>query len=90
MFHRYILLVVMARKRKFNFVELSNMLGGYTSFYRTTCRGVKGYAYRVGRKLTEEEKKLILSYDNTSVGSFYYRYAPELSYDGVFIGDKCF
>ena len=73
-----------------NFQMLSNQFGGYSNFYRRTYRGVKGYVYDMGRKLTENEKKEILSYQNTAIGGIDYPYAPELSRNGVFIGDKCF
>lgn len=77
-------------KRRLNYRELSRLTGGYVSFYRTIVRGVNGYAYRMDRKLSEEEKRVILSFGNTSIGTMDLYYAPELSYDGVFLGDKCF
>lgn len=78
------------RKKKFSFQMLSDLTGGYVSFYRLTLSGVKGYAYRLDRKLTQEEKEIILSYQNTRIGSCDCLCAPEISHDGVFIGDKCF
>lgn len=78
------------RKRKMNFVQLSDMVGGYVSFRRQVVRGINGYAYRLNRKLTDAEREKILSYQNTSIGTWQHLYAPELSYDGVFLGDKCF
>lgn len=78
------------RKRKMNFVQLSHIAGGYVSFRRQVVRGVKGYAYKLDRKLTQEERDEILSYQNTSIGTWAHLYAPEMSMDGVFLGDKCF
>ena len=78
------------KKRKMNFVMLSDLVGGYVDFKRVSRLGVMGYAYRLERKLTEDERKTILSYQNTSIGTWQHLYAPEMSMDGVFLGDKCF
>ena len=77
-------------KRKMNFAQLSNIVGGYVDFKRQIVRGVKGYAYRLDHKLTQEQRNEILSYQNTSIGTWSHLYAPEVCMDGVFIGDKCF
>ena len=78
------------RNRKLSFAALSKIGGGFTSFRRTSVDGVKGYSYRMERRLTEEEKQVITSYKNTRCGTWYCPAAPELSHDGVFIGDRCF
>ena len=78
------------RKRKLSFQELSNLTGGYVRFRRQIVSGVKGYSYFFDRKLTDKEKEVINSYQNTRLGSWSALYAPEISNDGVFLGDKCF
>lgn len=78
------------RKRKLSFQELSNLTGGYVRFHRECFRGVKGYSYFFDRKLTEKEKEVIKGYQNTKIGSWFPLYSPEISHDGVFLGDKCF
>lgn len=77
------------KRKKINISEL-NQLGGYYAFYRGEVEGVKGYFYKMEKKLSETDKDFILSYKNTRL--FYSRaqYAPEQISNLVFVGDKCF
>lgn len=78
------------KRRKLYFGELSNMGFGYHAFHRAVCHGVKGWNFVMSMPLTGEQKEYILSFKNTALTTCSYRYAPEIVYDVVFLGDKCF
>lgn len=76
------------KKRKLNFGYVANL--GYFEFRPATVQGIKGIAYLLCSKLTEDQKKEILSYQNTKITTFQYRWAPEIKHDVIFLGNKCF
>lgn len=77
------------KRIKMQFSDLESV-GEYYDFWRGQIDGVKGYFYKLERKLTDVNKNFILSYKNTKL--FYSRaqYAPEQVSNIIFIGDKCF
>lgn len=79
------------KKRKLTCRELSEIGGGYSYAMRTKLNGiVSGTLYHMCKKLTHEEEFKILSYGNTKLSWGSHRYAPEQTFDVVFIADKCF
>lgn len=52
-------------------------------------KGVHGWRYIVEKRLTDEQRELILGFKNTIIGFARYKYAPELVHDTVVILDKC-
>lgn len=77
------------KRIKMQFSDLESV-GGCYDFWRGQVNGVKGYFYKMERKLTDANKDFILAYKNTKL--FYSRaqYAPEQVSNVVFIGDRCF
>lgn len=78
------------RKRKLHFDSMVNIFE-YFSFQRGVhTSGVRGTYYFCAKPLTDAQRKELEKYNNVDIGSVQYRYAPEIKYDTVFVGDKCF
>ena len=63
---------------------------GYFHFEKVSFNGVPGYLYVLCNKLSENQKEIINSYQNTKISSCRQRYAPEIIHDVIFVGNKCF
>lgn len=79
------------KKRKLTFQKLSALGGGYNYFRKVSFRGVGGYIYHMCQPLTQDEREDITrNYQNTYISRGNYRYAREIQFDVVFLGEKCF
>lgn len=78
------------RKRKMNFWILAEMLDCIVGERRLKKHdGTKGWVYKLDRRLDDEERNIIMGYDNTDIGYIVSEYAPELRYNAVILYDKC-
>lgn len=80
------------KRKKITIQEISNIAGGYHNFRRVTRTNyyVKGWLYFMDKRLTDEEKLFVLSFKNTEILHCFKSCAPEIKYDVIFQGDKCF
>ena len=76
------------KKKKLSFAYVAKL--GYFDFYRHKINGVSGRSYVLDKKLTETEKEYINGFNNTVLGCRRYLQAPEIKYDVIFLGNKCF
>lgn len=75
------------KRRKANITDLPYYFAtvrGYNRKYNTRFT-----RYFTDRKLTDSERKWILSYDNTEIGTVSLVQAPEIQHDYVMVYDKC-
>lgn len=75
---------------RMKFEELSGLAGGFWYYARTTMRGVRGYVYHMSKRLSDTERAKVEHYGNTRILRGSVKHAPELRFDVVFIGERCF
>lgn len=76
------------RKRKISIWEMPDYYN-YKRF-RNKERGVSGYIYYLCYKLTDDERKRLLTeYHNTEIAKVSPQYAPEIVHDVLIVYDKC-
>ena len=76
------------KKRKIPFSVVADL--GYFRYRSAKVRNISGTLYYMCKKLTDAEKAQILSYNNTDLFISVCQYAPEIKYNCIFVGNKCF
>lgn len=77
----------MSRKRKITMQEIPDYFS-YNRF-KNKSLNIRGYVYHLCYRLSDEERELLMSYDNTEVGTMHLQYAPEIVHNVLFVYDKC-
>ncbi len=76
------------KKKKISFEYVAKL--GYFDFCRAKVNGVAGFTYVLCNRLTDVQRDEINSYNNTRIGGRTCLQAPEIKYDILFVGNKCF
>ena len=76
------------KKRKIPFSVIADL--GYYKYTPAKEENIPGILYFMCDKLTEAQKTDILKYNNTKLFISVCQYAPEIKYNCIFVGNKCF
>lgn len=82
------------RSKKINFIKLSGIAGGYYNFKRAKIKRnnmiYSGTFYFMCKTLTPFEYDFVDTFGNAEIFKSRKQFAPEITGNVVFIGDKCF
>jgi hypothetical protein len=80
----------MAHRRKMNVHDMYTAGIEYHAYSRVKNKhGLFGWRYVLCKPLTAEQIQAVKRWENTTISSVSYRYAPEIKYDTIIIWDKC-